>query len=66
MLILSTGGDLANAWGGGGEALGQSADLTAHRLGQRCGQALGRVGFPLVETGFRLSFFPQLVLYGYR
>lgn len=52
MLILSTGGDPANAWGGGGEALGQSADLTVHRLGQRCGQALGRVGFPLVETGF--------------
>lgn len=57
MLILSTGGDLANAWGGGEEALGQSADLTVYRLGQWCGQSLGRVGFPLVEIGFRLSFF---------
>ena len=32
--IVNTGGDLANAWGEGGEALGQSADLTVYRLGQ--------------------------------
>lgn len=32
--IVNTGGDLANAWGEGGEALSQSADLTVYRLGQ--------------------------------